>query len=432
VASEEGGPAWIGESREFSLVVDIEGRVIWRDERTAAKLNLHPGDSILTLAVPGTEQKLTGFLQRARHQALANVELSLVSQGVAVTCSFHAMPKGHAEPDGPDTIALLGCWLPEEHGRQLQQIHESVDEVLSLNRRIVGQKREIEMQKQALERALAELEDSNKGITSLHQELQDKAEVLQRTADVRSRVVANVSHEFRTPLHSILGLSRLMLDDTDGVLSCEQRKQMQFIRGSAEELSSMVDDLLDLAAAETGKVVLRLERFSVSDFFSALRGTLRPLLGTASCVELRFLDPPTDLQVETDQSKLGQILRNLVSNALKFTEHGFVEVSIDTRRDDILFRVRDTGIGIASEHLERIFEEFGQIESALQARVKGSGLGLTLSRRLAQLLGGVLTVESEVGKGSTFTLRVPRVGHHAGPRKLLELPCSRETRSGHV
>jgi signal transduction histidine kinase/CheY-like chemotaxis protein len=401
--------SWDGESREFALVVDAQGRVIDRDSRAAAKLKLSPGESLLARAVPGTEQKLTHFLQRALQKPLANVELSLIADRKAITCSFHSQPDG-------GRVAMLGSWLPEEYTRSLQQVHESMEEVANLNRRVV-------VQKAALEKTLAELADSNKGITVLHQELEDKAEVLQRTAEVRSRVVANVSHEFRTPLHSILGLSRLMLDGIDGELNPEQRKQLQFIRTSAEELSAMVDDLLDLAAAEAGKVVMRPEKFLVSDFFSALRGTLRPLVPLGESVDLVFVDPPAGLQMQTDQAKLGQILRNLVSNALKFTERGAVEVCVDTRREDVLFKVRDTGIGIAEENFERIFEEFGQVDGAIQSRVKGTGLGLPLSRRLAELLGGVVTVESAVGEGSLFTVRVPRV--HAEVRALSDLEARR-------
>jgi signal transduction histidine kinase/CheY-like chemotaxis protein len=405
--------SWDGESREFELVVDAHGNVRDPDPRAVAKLKLAPGESFLARAIPGTEQKLAGFLERARCQAQTNVELSLNVDGKAITCTFHA------KPAGAQRVALLGSRLPEEFGQSLRQIQESMEEVSNLNRRIVGQKRRIEAQKADLERTLAELADSNKGITSLHQELEDKAEVLQRTAEVRSRVVANVSHEFRTPLHSILGLSRLMLDGLDGELNPEQRKQLGFIRNCAEELSAMVDDLLDLAAAETGKIVMRPAPLQVSEFFSALRGTLRPLVPPGGAVELVFVDPPADLRMETDQGKLGQVVRNLVSNALKFTERGTVEVSVDTLRDDVLFKVRDTGIGIAGENFERIFEEFGQIEGALQARVKGTGLGLPLSRRLAELLGGVLTVESERGRGSLFTVRIPRV--HSEVRELSDI-----------
>jgi signal transduction histidine kinase len=404
--------SWDQESREFALTCDADGKVRWTDAR-ATKLNLRPGDSFHALAVPGTEEKFASFFKRARQQAYANVEIPLLIGSDIVTCSFHA------KPDGEGGVMLLGSWLPDDYGRTLRQIAESIDEMQNLNRQIIRQKHEIEEQKKSLERTLAELADSNKGITALHLELEDKAEVLQRTAEFRGRMVANVSHEFRTPLHTILGLSRLLMEDSDGPLSAEQRKQMQFIRSSAEELTGLVDDLLDLASAEAGKMVMRLEKFNVSDFVSGLRGTLRPLLRTPERVKLTFVEPDAALELETDQSKLSQILRNLVSTALKFTEAGEVEVSVGTRLDDVVFKVRDTGLGIAPEHFERIFEEFGQIENPLQARVKGTGLGLPLSRRLAESLGGVLTVESEVGKGSTFTLRIPRV--HAEAKEMSEI-----------
>lgn len=391
--------SWGTQSREFVLRVDGQGGVTALDERAAVRLGIDVGDSFTARAVPGTEEKLRRLLALGVLQPVAEVEQALVVGSGTVTCSFQA------RPDGCGGVALLGTWLPEDYGLILRQVSESMAEMQNLNRQIVRQKREIEEQKKVLERTLAELADSNKGITSLHLELEDKAEVLQRTAEMRSRVVANVSHEFRTPLHTILGLSRLLME---GPLDAEQRKQVQFIRSSAEDLNNLVDDLLDLASAEAGKMVVRPQRFKAADFLSAMRGTLRPLMTHPERVDLRFGEAPADLELETDQSKLAQVLRNLVSNALKFTEKGVVEVSMRTRDDDVVFAVRDTGIGIAREHFERIFEEFGQVENPLQGRTRGTGLGLPLSRRLAELLGGSLVVESEPGKGSTFTLHIPR------------------------
>src|SRR5262249_4518416 len=176
-------------------------------------------------------------------------------------------------------------------------------------------------------KAYRELDESNRGVLTLHRELADKADSLKRNADVKSRVVANVSHEFRTPLHTILGLSQLLLDGTDGPLVDEQLKQVRFIRSSAEELSTLVNDMLDLSKAESGTSILRPERFSASDFFSALRGQLRPLR-VSTDVELVFEQPDPDFVIETDHGKLAQIVRNLVSNALKFTEQGEVRVTL--------------------------------------------------------------------------------------------------------
>jgi CheY-like chemotaxis protein/two-component sensor histidine kinase len=216
-----------------------------------------------------------------------------------------------------------------------------------------------------------------------------------------------VSHEFRTPLHTILGLSRILLDGSDGELSDEQRKQIRFMRASAEELSTLVDDMLDISRAEAGKAILRPERFTLAELMSGLRGMLRPLVTMPENVELRFEEPQETVTLETDRGKLSQILRNLVSNALKFTEAGSVTVYAEKEDTELALRVMDTGIGIPNDQFEHIFEEFGQVENPLQSRVKGSGLGLTLSRRLAEILGGTLTVASTVGAGSTFTLRIP-------------------------
>lgn len=196
-----------------------------------------------------------------------------------------------------------------------------------------------------------------------------------------------------------------MLEGGDGPLGDEQQKQARFIRAAAEELYALANDMLDLSKVEAGKGQLRPQKFPAEELFSALRGMLRPLVPANSPVELVFEPPPAELAFDTDQGKLSQILRNLVSNALEFTERGEVRVGLERAGDMAVFRVRETGIGIAPEHFERIFEEFGQVESPLQ--VKGTGLGLALSRRLAELLGGSLYVESQLGEGSCFTLRVP-------------------------
>src|SRR5690606_1399452 len=202
-----------------------------------------------------------------------------------------------------------------------------------------------------------------------HAELEDRAASLKRAADVKGRVVANVSHEFRTPLHTILGLSGILLDASDGPLTDEQRKQVRYIRTSAEELQQLVNDLLDLSKAESGKAQLRPEKFTLTQLLSALRGQMRPLVDPAQPVELVFDQPGEDYALDTDHGKVAQILRNLISNALKFTERG--EVRVTTRRDGPLvsFAVSDTGIGIAEADFERVFEEFGQIDSQVQRRV---------------------------------------------------------------
>jgi len=253
-----------------------------------------------------------------------------------------------------------------------------------------------------------ELEDTNRGVVALYAELEEKAERLRRADDTKSRFLSNMSHEFRTPLNSIRALTGLLLDHADGPLNDEQRTQVELVRKAAGTLAELVEDLLDLAKIEAGKVDVQASEFTVETLFSTLRGMLRPLI-TDESVALHFEVSPALPPLRTDEAKVAQILRNFVSNALKFTERGEIRVTALPAAGGraVAFAVADTGIGIAPEHQELIFEEFGQVKGPLQRRVRGTGLGLPLCRRLAGLLGGRVTVESEPGVGSTFTATLP-------------------------
>ncbi|WP_232379415.1 ATP-binding protein [Polyangium fumosum] len=411
--NERADARWLSESRELALACDAHGIIQWADVRARNLLRAHPGAALTTLAVPGTEEKTQALLSRAVVSEIRGWELSLVCHGKPATVSFSARPNGEGG------VELFGFVYPEGYGGAIEHLSRALTEIVNLNREIVRQQREIERQRTELTRTHRELDESNRGVVTLHAEIEEKADALRRTSEVRSRVLANVSHEFRTPLHSILGLSQLLLDGTDGPLSEEQQKQLRFIRTSAEELSQLVNDVLDLSKAEAGKVTLRADLFTASDFFAALRGMLRPLLPSHPGVDLLFELPEGDITLETDQGKVAQILRNLITNALKFTEQGRVVASAVRRGDEVVFRVQDTGIGIAAAHFDRIFEEFGQIDGPVQRKHKGTGLGLALSRRLGELLGGTLAVESELGEGSTFTLTIPAT--HPEVRELATL-----------
>jgi signal transduction histidine kinase len=268
---------------------------------------------------------------------------------------------------------------------------------------------ELRRRQEELERLNAEMEDTNRGVVALYAELDERADHLRRADDLKTRFLSNMSHEFRTPLNSILALSRILLDRMDGPLTDEQERQLGFIRKAAEDLSELVNDLLDLAKVEAGKIVIRPAEHSIEKLFGALRGMLRPLLVNPS-VTLVFEEASELPPITTDESKVSQIVRNFISNALKFTENGEVRVTARLTADGsaVAIAVTDTGIGIAREDQEAIFEEFVQIDHQAQRRVKGTGLGLPLARRLAHLLGGQITVESELGVGSTFTLALHR------------------------
>ena len=282
-----------------------------------------------------------------------------------------------------------------------------VEELQQQQRELLDALAEARSRQQQLTRLTRELEDTNRGVVALYAELDEKADHLRRADEMKSRFLSNMSHEFRTPLNSIRALSGLLLDRVDGPLSEEQQRQVQLIRKATDDLTTLVEDLLDLARIEAGKLEIHPAPFAIDDLFSALRGMLRPLL-VGDAVELRFEPPVGVPALVTDEAKVSQILRNFISNALKFTERGSVVVS--ARRADehsVTFCVADTGIGIAAEDHERIFEEFVQVRGILQTRVKGTGLGLPLCRRLAQALGGGVRVESAPGAGSRFFLDLP-------------------------
>jgi signal transduction histidine kinase len=295
---------------------------------------------------------------------------------------------------GPQLDGMRGLDLTHDIRQQNRELLRTLDEV---------RQRQLE-----IERLNQELEETNRGVVALYMELDERAQDLGRAADLKSRVLSDISHEVRTPLNAILNVSRLLLDRLDGPLSTEQEHQVRMIRDSASTVTELVNDLLELAKMEAGKTVARVAVFSAADLFAALRGMFRPLV-TSETVALVLDDVSALPPLETDEGKLGQILRNLISNALKFTDRGEVRVSAELRDSDlVVFSVADSGIGIAHEDRERIFQEFTQIENPLQRRAPGTGLGLPLSRKLAAFLGGELLLESRLGHGSIFTAIIPR------------------------
>jgi signal transduction histidine kinase len=260
-----------------------------------------------------------------------------------------------------------------------------------------------------------ELTETNQGVVALYAELDDRAADLREASELKSRFLSYMSHEFRTPLGSIRSLTRILLDGLDGPLTDEQEKQVRFIQGSAEELTEMVNDLLDLAKIDAGRISISPEWFEMFDLFAALRGMFKPIL-TNQSVDLVFEEPTDVPRVYTDDKKLSQILRNFISNAIKFTQQGEVRVSATYQTPGwVTFAVADTGIGIAEEHQSALFQDFVQLDSPIQKRFRGTGLGLALSKRLAELLGGSVTVQSKLGQGSTFSAIIPV---HFTPDKL--------------
>jgi signal transduction histidine kinase len=266
---------------------------------------------------------------------------------------------------------------------------------------------QVARQQAELDLLQGELAETNKGVLALYAELDENAVQLREAADLKSRFLSYMSHEFRTPLASITSISDLLIGGMDGALNAEQQRQVQFIRGSVRELTDMVDDLLDLAKVDAGRISISPEWFEMVDLFSALRGMFKPIVGTGA-VSLVFEETSAIPRIYTDDKKLSQILRNFISNALKFTAAGEVRVTATLAAEDrVEFAVSDTGIGIAKEHLPALFSDFVQIDTRIQKRLRGTGLGLSLARKFAELLGGTVGVTSEEGRGSRFFVVIP-------------------------
>jgi PAS domain S-box-containing protein len=243
----------------------------------------------------------------------------------------------------------------------------------------------------------------------------------ERATQAKSEFLASMSHELRTPLNAIIGFTGTLLMRLPGPLTADQERQLGTVQRSARHLLALINDLLDLAKIEAGRVTLSLETLSCRAVIDEVVASLRPLAEQKG-LELRATCPSDDLLLRSDRRALSQILINLLNNAIKFTDSGAVRLELSGPTQEAkgrtAIRVIDSGIGIRAEDQARLFQEFGRVDSAEVRRREGTGLGLRLSQKLAELLGARLTVESEYGVGSTFTLLLPEVydGAHPGDR----------------
>jgi signal transduction histidine kinase len=259
---------------------------------------------------------------------------------------------------------------------------------------------ELEIQMEETQKLTAELEMSNAELVRSEREAQIANQA-------KTDFLAVMSHELRTPLNAVIGYVDLLQSEVSGPISALQFTQLTRIRSSSYHLLDLIQDILSFSRIEAGHQDLRITEFDVAQLAHDVRGYIAPQCEQKG-VEHRLRLPADAFSMRSDYGKLKQILINLMGNACKFTDHGFVELSIECVRDDVRFTVSDTGPGIPSEHLQMIFEPFTQVDQS-KTRIKGgTGLGLSVARRLAHLLGGELQVLSEPGNGSTFTVQVPR------------------------
>jgi signal transduction histidine kinase len=293
-----------------------------------------------------------------------------------------------------------------------EQIDSRAQDMRGLNDQIDALTADLAHRDRELEALRLELDETNRGVVALYAELDNQAAALREVSDLKSRFLSYMSHEFRTPLGAILSMTRILLERMDGPLTPEQEKQVRFVESSALELREMVNDLLDLAKIEAGRISISPAWFEMVDLFAALRGMFKPILVNRA-VSLIFEEPVGAPRIYSDDKRLAQILRNFISNAIKFTPKGEVRVTAHSDAPGwTTFAVADTGIGIARENLSALFQDFTQVASPMQKYYHGTGLGLSLSRRLAELLGGSVAVQSELGRGSVFSATIPT--HYKG------------------
>jgi signal transduction histidine kinase/CheY-like chemotaxis protein len=250
----------------------------------------------------------------------------------------------------------------------------------------------------------SELEQTNLGVVALYAELDEKSEQLRAASESKDRFWANVSHELRTPLNSVIGLTRLLAEPSaDGVLDAERLYQVGLIRSTSGTLLALVNDLLDVAKAESGRLYIEPAHVDLRALFGRMRGLVRPI-ADGRPVDVIVSDDGVPATVLTDETALTSILRNLLSNGIRYTDSGEVRLSARVAGSRLEISVADTGVGIPAGLQENVFEEFYQVPGL---RRGGTGLGLPYARRLARILGGDLTLTSEPGIGTTVVLNLP-------------------------
>lgn len=346
----------------------------------------HP--AVVEVTVRGTGRGLVD--REALEQLVDRVE---VGDGqVLLACDLHA----DAWVPAPAELALvLRSLQRHESGRADAGVEE-----------LRQQNAELAAALAALRTRETDLSEANRGITALVAELQEQAAELRVTASANARFLRGLAHELRTPLYAVRGMTEAILRDPAHRLDAATRDDVLLIDGAIVEALELVNDQLDLARLEAGRERVRVEPVDVAALFTELGGVLRRLPRHPG-VELTF-DPPSDLaQLHTDAGKLKQIVRNLVVNALKVTEAGSVRVTATPCADGATcFAIVDTGPGLSAADRARVFEEWVQIGTP-HSEIRGTGLGLPLVRRLTELLGGTVTVDSMPGAGATFLVELP-------------------------
>ncbi|MFF4898069.1 sensor histidine kinase [Streptomyces sp. NPDC001068] len=372
--------SWSGGPPPAPDTLDLVGKLVQVDQEAGAPL----GRVVITQPLPADDTK-----PDERQNRLAEA----LHGGTGTTEADHLRAQTR------DLIATL-----EETRAQREELRRLNEELEETNRGVLALYSELTQ----------ELETTNSGVLALHSELEDKRHQLQEASEAKTRFWTNISHELRTPVNSVVALSRLLLAPSSPPLVGEQREQVELIASSGHSLLSLVNDLLDVAKAEAGHLAIHPEPVDLRLLVTHLS---RLLLSSHGREGVTLATPGLERYptLVTDETLLVRILRNVLSNALKFTEQGEVRLTVTADPEPaapaVLLTVTDTGVGIPPEELDRVFEAFYQVRGPLQSKRPGTGLGLPYARTLTELLGGSLTLTSQAGAGTRVRIRLPDLGH---------------------
>jgi CheY-like chemotaxis protein len=383
--------------------------------------------TVLTLLPVQSHQVLLGVLEFGSFQPLTQAQQALLADILPIAAlSLENLQR-----------ALHTTQLLDETQRQSEALRVQQEELRSSNEELHSQALELQRQsdrlrvsEEELRQQSEQLQASNEelrqngdilneqkqSLVILQQETEEKAAEISRASQYKSDFLANMSHELRTPLNSLLILSRSLADNDDGNLSADEIESAQVIHESGSNLLQLINDILDLSKVEAGKMELEVDEFALHDLTATVSRNFRHMAAARGLQLEISRDPELPLMLHSDRSRIGQVLSNLLSNAIKFTSTGTVGVHVGRPDPDVVLpegmlaantitiAVSDTGIGIAGDKLNRVFQAFEQADAGTSRHYGGTGLGLAISRTIARLLGGDILLHSEVGVGSTFTL----------------------------
>ncbi|HZR25240.1 MAG TPA: ATP-binding protein [Vicinamibacterales bacterium] len=390
------------ESDRLNLIIDsVADPIVVTDASGATSLMNEPAERLFTIP-----QDASAIEQR---WVQANdAHFSSFIAGMLVSADQRRVGEiGLSDPRNgePMPVEAIAGKIMSEHGELT-----AVVTILHDRREAIEKAHLYEQLKQASDELERKIQAATADIAQQNELLRRQAIELEQASALKSQFLANMSHEFRTPLNAMLGYTSMLLQGVGGEVGPNVKRQLSRVESNGRHLLTIINEILDISRIEAGRMPLQLSRIKVPELVSEVRAELEPII-LRSKLDVKLQIEKDLPALNTDRLKVKQIVLNLLSNALKFTHHGSVTISAKRGRDKtICISVSDTGIGIAAADHEKIFEDFRQLDNSPTRAYGGTGLGLSICRRLAQMLDGKLTVQSQLGKGSTFTLALPIKG----------------------